>query len=182
MPSAADDLRAAIAAAGGGIPVSRFMDIALYGNHGFYVSGGSAGRRGDFITSPEVGPLFGTVLAGWIDAEWERLGSPAEFTVVEAGAGPGTLARSVLAAAPRCSGALRYVAVETSAAQRERPPEGVESVATMPARVDHGVIIANELLDNLPFSLWVHDEGWREAHVTVSGDGFAEVLRAGEPT
>ena len=182
MPSAADDLRAAIAAAGGGIPFSRFMDIALYGNHGFYVSGGSAGRRGDFITSPEVGPLFGTVLAGWIDAEWERLGSPAEFTVVEAGAGPGTLARSVLAAAPRCSGALRYVAVETSAAQRECHPEGVESVATMPARVDHGVIIANELLDNLPFSLWVHDEGWREAHVTVSGDGFAEVLRAGEPT
>lgn len=181
MPSAADDLRAAIAAAGGEIPFSRFMEIALYGGHGFYVSGGSAGRRGDFITSPEVGPLFGAVLANWVDAEWERLGCPDGFTVVEAGAGPGTLARSVLAAKPRCAAALRYVAVEVSAAQRARHPEGVESVAEMPRHVENGVIIANELLDNLPFSLWVHDGSWREAHVAVSGNGFAEVLRAGEP-
>src|SRR5436190_216322 len=43
------------------------MSIALYGEHGFYSGGGRAGRRGDFITSPEVGPLFGTVLGRAID-------------------------------------------------------------------------------------------------------------------
>ena len=75
------------------------MDLALYGEHGFYASGGRAGRRGDFITSPEVGPLFGAVLARAIDAWWNELGRPSDFAVVEAGAGPGTLARAILAAA-----------------------------------------------------------------------------------
>ena len=94
-----EEFRAEIAA-NGPIPFERFMELALYGVEGFYMrdGGGVAGRRGDFITSPEVGPLFGAVLARCLDAEWERLGRPDPFTVVDAGAGPGTLARSVLAA------------------------------------------------------------------------------------
>ena len=56
----------------------------------------AAGRRGDFLTAPEVGPLYGAVLARAIDAWWIELGRPDPFVVVEAGAGPGTLARSVL--------------------------------------------------------------------------------------
>ena len=156
-----------------------FMDLALYGEHGFYASGGRAGRRGDFITSPEVGPLFGAVLARAIDAWWNELGRPHDFAVVEAGAGPGTLARAVLAARPSAldvSGA-RYVAVEISDVQRASHPDGVESVAVMPDGPIVGVVIANELLDNLPFRLVVHDGGWREAFVQRDGDRFVEVLR-----
>ena len=103
------------------------MSLALYGDGGCYTSGGRAGRRGDFITSPEVGPLFGAVLARWIAAEHERAGAPDDFVVVEAGAGPGTLARAILAAAPQWRD--RYVAVEIAAAQREQHPAGVASVA-----------------------------------------------------
>jgi SAM-dependent MidA family methyltransferase len=103
----------------GPIGFDELMAIALYDpDHGFYAAGGQAGRRGDFLTSPEVGPLFGAVVARAFDAWWEEMGEPEVFTVVEAGAGPGTLARSVLAAAPRCLGALRYVLVERSPAQR----------------------------------------------------------------
>ena len=95
--------------------------------------GGSAGRRGDFITSPEVGPLFGAVLAGYLDAEWERHRTAGPVHGVDAGAGPGTLARTVLAARPACLDALTYVAVEVSAAQRERHPDGIESRPDLPA-------------------------------------------------
>ncbi len=146
------------------------MDSALYGPAGFYTrsDGGFAGRRGDFLTSPEVGPLFGAVIARWLDAEWRRLGEPEDFTVVDAGAGPGTLARSVLAAAPACLASGRYVAVEISAPQRERHPAGVESTASMPDGPITGVVIANELLDNLPFRLAVFDDGWREAYVDAA--------------
>ena len=169
-------------AASGPIPFERFMELALYGVEGFYtkVDGGSAGRRGDFITSPEVGPLFGAVVARYLDAEWKRIGRPDVFTVVDAGAGPGTLARSVLAARPECGDALRYVAVEISPGQRERHPDAVESMATMPTTEPlDGVVIANELLDNLPFRLAVVDQGWREAFVDVGTDGrFVEVLSA----
>ncbi len=150
-------------------PFDEFMDSALYGPNGFYTrsDGGFAGRRGDFITSPEVGPLFGAVLARHLDAEWRRLGEPAEFTVIDAGAGPGTLARAVIAAAPRCLADGRYVAVEVSGAQRGRHPEGIESVAELPDDIV-GVVVANELLDNLPFRLAVFDDGWREAYVDRS--------------
>jgi SAM-dependent MidA family methyltransferase len=182
VPSAADDIRAAVRNAGGRIGFDEFMRLALYGPHGFYGSGGSAGRRGDFITSPEVGPLFGAVLARMLDAEWERCGRPDGFTVVDAGAGPGTLARSIIAAGPRCLDNGRYVAVEFSVAQRELHPAGVESTDTMPAGVECGVVIANELLDNLPFELWVHDASWRMATVVEAGDGFAEELVDAEPS
>ena len=177
MPSAADEIRAAIAAAGGAIRFDEFMRLALYGEHGFYTGIGRAGRRGDFITSPEVGPLFGAVVARFIDAEWSRVGRPDRFTFVEAGAGPGTLARSVVAARPACRDALRYIAVEVSAAQRELHPSDVESVAMVPDEVDIGVIFANELLDNLPFRIAVYDGEWRDAFVAIHTDGsFVEVL------
>jgi SAM-dependent MidA family methyltransferase len=154
------------------------MQLALYGGAGFYTTTGQAGRRGgDFITSPEVGPLFGTVIARYLDECWQKLGSPAKFDVVECGAGPGTLARSIFAAKPRCIQALNYVAVEVSAAQRMLHPKGVESRDTMPDHTINGVILANELLDNLPFRLFVFDGAWLEAFVAQTPDGaFVEVL------
>ncbi len=111
------------------------MELALYGDEGFYTKpdGGSAGRRGDFITSPEIGPLFGAVMARRLDAEWVRIGRPDLFTVLDVGAGPGTLARSVLAARPACSDAMRYVAVEVSGPQRARHPDAT-SVDRRPAQ------------------------------------------------
>lgn len=125
-------------------------------DHGFYSSGGVAGRRGDFLTSPEVGPLFGHVVANALDAEWDRLGRPHPFTVLDYGAGPGTLARTVLAAKPRSLAAMRYIAVERSAEQRSQHPESVLSSDRFSRDLIEGelvgVVIANELLDNLAFT------------------------------
>ncbi|MGA1377626.1 MAG: SAM-dependent methyltransferase [Ilumatobacteraceae bacterium] len=174
--AASDDLRRAIVADGGLLRFDKFIDITLYGEHGFYSTTGRAGRRGDFITSPEVGPLFGAVLARALDTWWDELGRPDPFTVVDAGAGPGTLSRAILTANPRCSSALRYVAVEVSETQRALHPTGVESRAEMPSAPFVGVIIANELLDNLPFRLFVFDGGWREAFVETDGERFVERL------
>jgi SAM-dependent MidA family methyltransferase len=196
----------------GPVPFSRVMEEALYHpEHGFYAgAGGRAGRRGDFLTSPEVGPLFGTVVARALDAWWDDAGQPEVWVVVDGGAGPGTLARTVLAAAPACAGALRYVLVERSAAQRavhgERlpvedpalafaapaeepdddgpavpaPPPGpiVVSLADLPRSSGPCVVLANELLDNLPIDLAERTAaGWAEVRVGMTGGGsLAEVL------
>lgn len=205
--TAVDDLMRARIARHGPLSFDQVMAAALYDpDHGFYRSGGRAGRDADFVTSPEVGPLFGEVLARALDEWWAELGQPETFVVVEAGAGPGTLARSVLRAAPTCAPALRYVLVESSAAQRathaerlpledpvsafaavaepdddERavpPPLGptVVSVAELPRIPGPCIVLANELLDNLPFALAERVEhGWVEVHVGAEGDHLVEV-------
>jgi SAM-dependent MidA family methyltransferase len=199
----------------GPIPFDAFVETALYGDGGFFTSGHGAGRAGaDFVTSPEVGRLFGALVARAIDGVWEELGRPDPFVVVEAGAGRGRLAADVLAAVPACAPALRYVLVERSeelrAAQRELltiepfdealgpgvleddepvpvPVAGVGPIVTalddLPSVHVEGVVIANELLDNLPFRIVERGPaGWLEVRVAHDGERFVEtVLPASEP-
>lgn len=152
----------------GALRFDRFMDLALYHpDLGFYATAGGPGRQGHFLTSPEVGPLFAEVIARAMDRWWRDLGRPDPFVVVEAGAGPGTLAAGILAAGPDCLGALRYVLVDRMARWRseqvrrlplDQPTELLGSshsgpvfvsVTDMPAGPLVGVVLANELVDNL---------------------------------
>jgi SAM-dependent MidA family methyltransferase len=160
-----------------------YQDRCLYDpEHGFYATSTGAGARGgDFLTSPEVGPLFGAVLARWIDAVWASLGEPDSFDVVEVGGGRGALAAAVQRAEPRCRDAMRHVVVEQSAGLRERAEElldgRVEVRSTWPERVLRGVVVANELLDNLPVRIVEHRGGsWYEVHVEIDDARASEVL------
>jgi SAM-dependent MidA family methyltransferase len=133
---------------------AEFMERALYDpEFGFYQSGQAGRRGGHFITSPEVGPLFGAVLARMLDRRWDELGQPDRFTVIDAGAGPGTLARTVAKAEPDCTPALHWINVERSTAGRAAHTIG-DSQSDMPEGPITGVIVANELLDNLPLRLF----------------------------
>lgn len=159
----------------GPIGYETFVEAALYApGLGFYETVGRAGRRGSFLTSPEVGPLFGAVLARALAAWWDELDRPDPFPVVEVGAGPGTLARAVLAATAGTplADALQYVAVERSATQRASHPTGIVSVPTWPDHVGTGVIVANELLDNLAFGLVeAHQGRWYEVRIDLDATG-----------
>ena len=161
----------------GPVSYERLIDLALYDPAlGFYATGGRAGRRGDFVTSPEVGPLFGAVIANALDRWWDELGAPDPYVVVEHGAGPGTLARSVMHAAPRCGSAIEYTMVEIAAAQREQHPVGPQLRSVETADRSPHVVLANELLDNLPFGIAEHDGvGWREVLVGADGGRLVEV-------
>ena len=111
------ELRARIAARGP-IPFREFMAEALYHpRHGYYTSGRAViGRKGDFFTNVSVGPLFGRLLARQFAEVWQRLGEPAQFTIVEQGAHGGDFAGDVLAGlrefAPACFAAATYRIVE----------------------------------------------------------------------
>jgi SAM-dependent MidA family methyltransferase len=177
MSALVERLRQQIAAEGP-LAFSAVMEAGLYDPvAGFYATRGQAGKRGDFITSPEVGGLFGAVVARALDTWWDELGQPPTFTVVEAGAGPGTLARSVRAAQPRCAAALSYVTVEVSDAQRALHPVGVEARATLPTAEGPCLVLANELLDNLPVDLVERTaDGWAELRVTERAGELVGVL------
>ncbi|MDA3039278.1 MAG: SAM-dependent methyltransferase [Actinomycetota bacterium] len=124
----------------------QWVDYCLYDpGIGFYRAGhGRSGRRGDFLTSPEVGPLFGAVLARALDHWWDELGQPGRFPVVDAGSGPGTLLKALEVAAPRCAAAWTLRAADVAPGMT--PDLG---------DVAGGVVLANELLDNLPFRVLV---------------------------
>src|SRR5512142_2968536 len=90
-------IREAIDAAGGFVPFSRYMELALYApGLGYYVAGTRKfGPAGDFVTAPELSPLYGAALARQIAA---ILDASANREIVEFGAGSGALAASVLEA------------------------------------------------------------------------------------
>lgn len=175
-----------------------YMNLALYDpTEGFYAAGGGAGRRRDFLTSPEVGPLFGQVVANALDTWWRELGSPDPFFVLEGGAGPGSLARGILRAQPSCAKALRYVMVDVAAAQRAshgdhltlsapdkvldpapQPGPLVCSVAELPTVDGTGVVLVNELFDNLAFDIVEYDaaHGWSNVLVDLGVGSLVEKL------
>jgi len=159
----------------GPIPFDRFMELALYESGGFFDNAIlRSTAAGDFLTSPEVSPLFGATLARFVRAEHERLGDP--FAVVEIGAGSGSLLASLLAEYP-----VDAWAIERSPPAREQlsallPSDRIgRSLEDLPTSI-RGVVIANELIDNLPMALAQRQSGhWRERWVALDGDGLVLV-------
>lgn len=182
-------LRAVIAAEigrAGAIPFRRVMELALYhSEHGYYAGAEPViGRRGDYLTSPEISPLFGAIIGRQAAELWRLLDRPERFTLVEAGPGNGTMALDLLRwaarAEPEWRAALRYVLVERLPAQRARQQRllaeehGVSWEETLPAPVT-GCIVSNELLDAFPVHVVSIERGeLREAYVTEQDGRLVE--------
>jgi SAM-dependent MidA family methyltransferase len=152
----------AIARDGGWISFARYMELALHGPQGYYTSAApKLGPRGDFVTAPELGTLFGRTLARQLRA----LG----FTrILEVGAGSGALAEVLLR-----EGAFEYSILETSpslrAVQQQRLGARAVWLDALP-RGFRGVLIANEVLDAMP----VHAVAWRKTGVLERGVALRE--------
>lgn len=153
----------------GPITFAEYMELALYGPGGFYEQP-PVGAAGDFVTSPHVHPAFGRFLAEAIRGLHAALGAPWPFRLVEAGAGDGTLARQLLDALSDLT--LDYTAVEISEGARNAlaAVPGVRGADTL---CDADVVLAHELLDNLPFRV-LH--GAREVRIGLAGDRLVETL------
>jgi NADH dehydrogenase [ubiquinone] 1 alpha subcomplex assembly factor 7 len=155
------------------------MEICLYDREDGYFASGAVrpGERGDFVTSPEVSPWFGRFLGRWaVEA------APANDAIlVEVGAGAGSLLEPLVEeVGDRFS---EVFAVEVSKAAREAIAERVPSATVVSSitelpRGRTAVVIANEVLDNMPFKLVERSqEGWLEWLVDASKDslGFVAV-------
>ncbi len=156
----------------GPIPFEEFMAVSLYDPEGFF--GGDtlrSAKGGDFLTSPEVSVLFGETLAGFVEAERLRIGDP--FEVVEVASGSGSLLRPLIGRV-----AVPATAVEVSPAARavlEGSVPGLTVTDRLPDRI-RGVVVANELIDNLPMAIAQRVDGvWRERWVGLDGESLAFV-------
>ncbi|MGH2710076.1 MAG: class I SAM-dependent methyltransferase [Actinomycetota bacterium] len=170
----------------GPITFADFMEAALYDpEHGFYARS-PIGAGGHFVTSPHVSPAFGSLVARQLAECWENLGRPHPFWVVELGAGDGTLARQVIAsseAVEELSQALRYLAVERTPGQSEALRDaGIETLRSLAEKATlTGCVIANELLDNVPFHR-IRTRNGKLVEVLVGVDGDRLVELEGDPT
>ena len=164
-------IRQAIIDAGGWLPFDRFMQLALYTPHlGYYAHGsaklGHLPRDGsDFVTAPEISPLFGQTLAVQVQ---QALHHTQTDTIWEFGAGSGALAEQILdtlaaqGAAPR-----QYAIVDVSGSLRQRQQQRlarfgdvVQWHSYLPQAMQ-GVMIGNEVLDAMPVKLLLRQQGNR---------------------
>lgn len=159
------------------MPFEQFMALALYDPEGGFFGTGPlrSTKAGDFLTSPEVSPWFGRTLAAHVDEQLDGSDGPA--TVVDVGAGSGSLLAPLVAALG--IDVDRAIAVDASPAARHALAErGFVTMADL-AQVQgpiRGAIVANELIDNLPMRLAVRSgESWEERRVGTDGDTLALV-------
>ena len=140
------------------------------------------GREGDYRTSPERSGLFASTFARYFATLYEQLGQPAEFTIIEVGAGNGAFAAGVLQTLkgnfPHVFGALRYLIIETSRASRQVAAERLYEFRDRVQFVDRnlqpaeGILFTNELLDALPVNRVVVRNGQlKELFVSLNEEG-----------
>ncbi len=189
-------IRSEIITAGGTIPFSRFMELCLYSPGWGYYSAGSAkfGAAGDFVTAPELGPLFAGCMAEAVAPVLQQLGPEAGF--LEIGGGSGAFAETMLKRLLALDALpTRYAILEPSADLRERqrerlgrgliPPvfELIEWLDGPPEEKWNGVLFANEVVDALPTPRFTLHEGEVfEEHVSLDGEGrFTRADRPADP-
>jgi len=170
-----------IAQAGGWLGFADYMQMALYEpGLGYYDAGGSKfGPQGDFVTAPEISPLFAQATAAQLAEAFGQL--PAQ--VLEFGAGTGALAQELITELGRRGCApQQYFIIEVSADLRARQQQRLAGLPVtwldrLPQAFE-GVVIANEVLDVLPVRLFVqgHD-GVYERGVCCDGTGLRLVAR-----
>jgi SAM-dependent MidA family methyltransferase len=152
--------------AGGHIPFSEFMKIALYEPGLGYYSGGlqKFGQKGDFITSPEVSALFGQCLANQLREIFQNFArlSDEAVSIIEFGAGSGVLAVDILLQLEKLDALPeRYLILELSAELQHRQQQTIKQKAPqlydrvqwleqLPDGLSNAVVIANEVLDAMP--------------------------------
>jgi SAM-dependent MidA family methyltransferase len=169
-----------IAGSDGWLSFERYMERVLYEPGLGYYSGGSAklGPSGDFVTAPEISPLFGRAVARRLLPLLEQLSAP---VILELGAGSGSLAASILSELSTY-GALEpnYLILDVSADLRDRQRaklsafgDRVQWLDELPERGFEGVILANEVLDALPVTRFVkRDDGTRVLGVASVDEKF----------
>ena len=183
-------IAAEISSKGGWIPFSRYMEMALYEpGYGYYSAGAhKLGGGGDFTTAPELSPLFGAAICSTLLPVLEGLkekGLPAQ--ILEFGAGTGKLARSILTRLQDLGFTLdRYEIIEISPdlAQRQKSllTDALNSkhcttqcswLNSLPENYT-GIILANEVIDAIPFDVIIYQSGiWHWYGVTLNDKKFS---------
>lgn len=173
-------------ARGGVVSIADYMDFCLFDcNIGYYTTRTPMVAGNDFITTPELSPLFGYTLAAWVANAWKKLNCPTPFLLLECGGGSGILLHDILTelhkTAPDCAVAAHVYMLEKSPAlkivqqkkldkYRVHWVENISSLPTLPA-----VVVGNEFLDCFPIRQFIkqHNGTYHERAVEIQNNTLA---------
>ena len=167
------------------LPLDKFIEWALYDkNSGYYIKKNPFGKKGDFITAPNITRLFSEIISIWAITFWESIGSPKKFNLIELGAGNGEMMRVItetLKNFPECHNACNFMIHEKSNflinqqkkkldAEKISWIKDIKNINSYPT-----LYLANEFFDAIPIKqFFKKNEGWVERFVELKNSKKAE--------
>ncbi len=165
----------------GPISLSVFMQLALFDRkQGYYATRPGLGK--DFTTAPEISQIFGEMLGVWAAHEWQQMGCPSPFYLIEMGPGRGIMMKDIWRATAKIAGfhdAARPYLIEPSPSLRKiqakrlsalKNPQWVNELTDIPN--GPSIILANEVLDCLPIRQFIRQDGaWCERKIGLDKNG-----------
>ena len=167
------------------IPLDQFIELALYDrNTGYYMKKNPFGKKGDFVTSPNITSVFSEIITIWVITFWKSINSPKKFNLLELGAGNGKMMKVIidtLKRFPECFKACNFIIHEKSSLlinqQKSRLNfhkvswiKDIEKINSNPT-----IFLANEFFDAMPVKQYFkRGNDWFERFVNLKDLKMAE--------
>ena len=161
------------------LTLDKFIDKALYDNKlGYYMNGNPFGKKGDYITAPNISILFSEMIAIWIISFWENLKCPKKFNLIELGAGNGEMMKQIIKTFDKfllfkncCKINILEKSIYLKKIQKQKLKnenvkwlKNLNEISNIP-----NIFIANEFFDALPIKQFIKkDNEWYERNVKFS--------------
>jgi len=167
------------------LPLDQFIDFALYDkDNGYYMKKNPFGKKGDFITAPNITRLFSEIIAIWVLTFWKSIGSPKKFNLLELGAGNGEMMKVIIETLknfPECFDICNFQIHEKSEFLKKRQrlnlkSENITWIDDININNSYPtVFLANEFFDALPIKqFFKRNESWVERFVNLKDKKNAE--------
>jgi len=160
------------------LPLDKFIDLSLYNKKfGYYMKKNPFGKKGDFITAPNISRLFSEMIAIWIIKFWQSLGSPKKFNLIELGAGNGEMMKIIIESFqnfPSFLECCNFVIFEKSPTliKIQKKKLGKKKIVWISeikkVKKNPAIFIGNEFFDAIPIKQFKRKKGiWFENYVNL---------------
>ena len=160
----------------GYIPISKFMEISLSDpEDGYYIRQNPLGKKGDFITSPEITQIFGEVIGSWSIDIINKINSKSSFQIIDLGGGRGTLLKDIKRISKDNKISFGFLEINENLIkiQKKNIPdaEHYKKISEIPNAPT--IFIGNEFLDVFPIKQYKRiNEQWKEVFISIDNDRF----------
>ena len=166
------------------IPLDKYINLSLYDKKiGYYMKKNPFGKKGDFITAPNISRLFSEMISIWVISFWKNLGSPKEFNLIELGAGNGEMMKIIIESLKKFPNFLEicniFIHEKSPKLINIQKKELKKNKVTWITKFDKvkkkpTIFIANEFFDSIAIKQFIKlDNQWFERYVSIKDKNTA---------